>query len=137
MIIVRPTAGLCNRMRVINSSICLARENGIKKIKVIWEANDLLKAHFEDLFEPIEEVVLIDKSFYLNFHAYYKNKTIKKRTLKEQLKSILLKQFTGSYKYYDDDNIMSFRFNVSHWNNNHRNVVFNTCEEFLSVFKRV
>lgn len=54
MIIIQPSGGLCNRMRVINSSWRLARERQ-EKLLVLWNCNAELNCPFEDLFRPVPE----------------------------------------------------------------------------------
>lgn len=54
MIIIQPSGGLCNRMRVINSSLELAKRKNTKLL-VLWYCADELNAPFESLFQPTEE----------------------------------------------------------------------------------
>lgn len=49
-ILLIPTSGLANRLRIIAVSIKLARTSG-KKLTVYWNNDDGLKADFDDLFE--------------------------------------------------------------------------------------
>lgn len=49
-IILIPTSGLANRMRIMAVAVKLARKSG-KKILVYWQKNSELSAHFEDIFE--------------------------------------------------------------------------------------
>ncbi len=49
MIIVQPSGGLCNRMRVLDSAISLA-ENVNKDLYVIWNQNKDCNCKFRDLF---------------------------------------------------------------------------------------
>lgn len=50
VICVKPIGGLCNRLRVIDSAIALARQNH-SYVHVIWQLNTELNCRFEDLFE--------------------------------------------------------------------------------------
>ncbi len=59
MVIIQPSGGLCNRMRVINSSLELAKRKGTKLL-VLWYCNDELNAPFERLFEPTEAFKVIN-----------------------------------------------------------------------------
>lgn len=59
MVIIQPSGGLCNRMRVINSSLELAKRKGTKLL-VLWYCADELNAPFESLFEPVEEFRVIN-----------------------------------------------------------------------------
>ena len=54
MIIIQPSGGLCNRMRVINSGWRLARERK-ERLLVLWNCNPELNCPFEDLFVPVRE----------------------------------------------------------------------------------
>lgn len=54
MIIIQPSGGLCNRMRVINSGWKLARERQ-EKLLVLWNCNPELNCPFESLFHPVTE----------------------------------------------------------------------------------
>lgn len=54
MIIIQPSGGLCNRMRVINSGWKLARERK-EKLLVLWNCNKELNCPFESLFRPVTE----------------------------------------------------------------------------------
>lgn len=59
MIIIQPSGGLCNRMRVINSGWSLARERK-ERLLVLWNCNSELNCPFDNLFLPIEEFKLIN-----------------------------------------------------------------------------
>ncbi|MEQ9443833.1 MAG: hypothetical protein RIG62_32635 [Cyclobacteriaceae bacterium] len=56
MIILIPNAGLCNRMRAIDSTIALSQEIGAP-LRIYWKQNDVLNCRFHDLFEPIPEAL--------------------------------------------------------------------------------
>ena len=59
MVIIQPSGGLCNRMRVINSSLELAKRKGCKLL-VLWYCADELNAPFENLFQPVKEFQVIN-----------------------------------------------------------------------------
>ena len=59
MVIIQPSGGLCNRMRVINSSLELAKRKGAKLL-VLWYCADELNAPFESLFQPVDEFKVIN-----------------------------------------------------------------------------
>ena len=61
MVIIQPSGGLCNRMRVINSSLELAKRKNTKLL-VLWYCADELNAPFESLFEPVDEFLVINFS---------------------------------------------------------------------------
>jgi hypothetical protein len=54
-IILIPTSGLANRLRIMAASIKLARESD-KKLSIYWDNNVGLRAEFNDLFEDIKEI---------------------------------------------------------------------------------
>lgn len=54
MIIIQPSGGLCNRMRVINSGWRLAREKK-EPLQILWNCNAELNCPFESLFQPVTE----------------------------------------------------------------------------------
>lgn len=54
-LVLIPTSGLGNRIRIMAVAIKLARESG-KKIKIYWNSNEELHAQFDDLFEPMEGI---------------------------------------------------------------------------------
>ncbi len=58
MIIIQPSGGLCNRMRVINSGWQLAQERG-ERLKILWNCNAELNCPFEALFQPVKEFPII------------------------------------------------------------------------------
>lgn len=51
MIVLKPTGGLCNRMRAINSAIAFAQQTG-HRLKVVWEENVWLNCNYHLLFRP-------------------------------------------------------------------------------------
>ena len=52
-IILRPAAGLANRMRAIASAVVLCRRQD-RDLEIVWFNDYALKAAFSDLFEPIK-----------------------------------------------------------------------------------
>jgi hypothetical protein len=54
-VVLIPTSGLANRLRMIATTIKLTRESN-KKMVVYWDNNVGLGADFDDLFERIEDV---------------------------------------------------------------------------------
>ncbi len=53
MICLTSTAGLCNRLRALDSSILLSRKTG-HRLSVWWPVNGACAAQFGDLFEPLD-----------------------------------------------------------------------------------
>lgn len=83
MIIIQPSGGLCNRIRVINSAHQLAKKRG-EKLIVLWKNCAELNCPFETLYEPVTEIKIIN--FRSNFNL------IK-----------LWYQFTSGQRYTNDD----------------------------------
>lgn len=83
MIIIQPSGGLCNRMRVINSAYILAQKKHCKLV-VLWKMCDELNCPFEELFLPPKELVIY------NFKSNY---NLKK----------LFYQLTSKQKYQNSD----------------------------------
>jgi len=52
-------AGLCNRMREMASALALARASG-QALTVYWFRNKYLNCAFGRLFEPIDEIEVLD-----------------------------------------------------------------------------
>ncbi len=62
MIVLLPDAGLCNRMRAIDSAIALSQAMG-KKLHIYWIKNTGINCGFHDLFEPFPPSVATIKNF--------------------------------------------------------------------------
>jgi hypothetical protein len=74
-LVLKPLAGLANRMRVLNSGLFLGEL--FDEFEIVWETDDYLNAKFSDLFEPIKKVKIIEtKSLrirnILSFNSYFK-----------------------------------------------------------------
>lgn len=128
MIIAKPNGGLCNRMRVINSCMHLIQENAVPNFQLIWEKNSLLNASFSQIFQPLVNVNMIERSRRLDYFRYYQ--FAGKSSIKQKLAKLVLRPFIFNYKYYDDKTIMKFRFMEQYWDKGHSNAIFNTCEDF-------
>ena len=59
MLIIQPSGGLCNRMRVINSAWELAKKRG-ERLIVLWYLCPELNCPFESLFQPVKEIRIIN-----------------------------------------------------------------------------
>jgi len=68
------TGGLCNRMRSISSAISLAKDIN-KKLTVVWFKDFECNCSFFDLFEPIENVTILEHDANNIFHSVYKHRT--------------------------------------------------------------
>ena len=58
-LIVRPLGGLANRIRVIETAAGYASKHDARLI-VLWEKNNILNAHYEECFEPLKTVKIIN-----------------------------------------------------------------------------
>ncbi|KAA9036389.1 hypothetical protein FW778_19370 [Ginsengibacter hankyongi] len=134
MIIVKPLAGLCNRMRVINSCISLQNRNSnAGEIQMIWEKNELLNCDFSDIFQPIKNIKIIRSHPALtHFLHYHNNRTL---PLKSRIKKNILYYSLLNYKLYDNDIILPFRFQEEYWDTAKHNFVINTYSEFYDSQK--
>lgn len=65
-----PVAGLCNRMRAVDSAIALCAENN-SRLKVVWACDNQLACPFHALFKPVacDNVEIVDVE---SFPAIYK-----------------------------------------------------------------
>lgn len=59
---VEPTAGLANRLRVIDSAIAVSRELG-SALRVVWTRTPDLGCRFDQLFEPIRGIQIAERSW--------------------------------------------------------------------------
>lgn len=133
MIFVRPTAGLGNRMSVINSCMILARNNGNASIKMFWEKTPELNAAFEELFKPINGIKLIHSPKIFNYFSFYRKGKCK-HSLESKLKSHIFNLFARSYKYYDNEDVIPLAFHEDHWNKGHSKVV---VETYCDLYKKI
>jgi len=129
MIIVRPLAGLCNRMRVINSCITLHQRNAnAGEIRMIWKKNELLNCDFTDLFQPIKSIKIIKSHTALNYFLHYHNNPT--LPLKSKIKRKMLYYRFLNYEYYDNDIILPLRFKEDYWDTARNHFVINSYSEF-------
>lgn len=78
MIIIQPSGGLCNRMRVINSAYILAQKKNCKLL-VLWKMCDELNCPFEELFLPPTEFNIINFKSNFNIKKLFYQYTAKQR----------------------------------------------------------
>lgn len=60
--IINPIGGLANRMRAIASGISLSNDKNIKIKNIIWPVNSDLYCPFDDLFEPLKNIDIVNIS---------------------------------------------------------------------------
>lgn len=88
MILLEPSGGVANRMRVIASGLWL-KKNSNHELAVIWNLNKELNCEFNLLFETIPNVSFVKKkekyfylhrsnqlNFYKKIKAYFRNKSL-------------------------------------------------------------
>ncbi|MBK0377764.1 hypothetical protein [Mucilaginibacter segetis] len=66
MIYLEPTGGLANRIRVIASGIWLKQKLNTG-LTVVWNENYELRCPYHELFEPIEDIIMITKPPKFNY----------------------------------------------------------------------
>lgn len=96
MIIIQPSGGLCNRIRVINSAYLLAKRRG-EKLIVLWKNCAELNCPFETLYQPVKEIKIIN---------IYSNWNLIKLWL----------QFTANQRFGNDDILQNKNNGVLHEN---------------------
>lgn len=77
-LIVIPTGGLCNRLRVI-ASVLKVVDTSKTKVEIFWHKNEECFCDFEDILQPIENVTIV-----IHLREYF---------IKKQKKEICIYQF--------------------------------------------
>lgn len=132
MIIVKPQAGLGNRMRVINSCIVLQKRNkSAGEIKLVWEIDNMLNCSFTDLFQPIENITLIDSNYFLRYFSFFNNQ--KTLSVKQHLKKKLLHPIVRKFAYHDNRIILPLRFNAAYWDTTKKHFLIDTYSDFYDT----
>uniref|UniRef100_A0A6C0J8K2 Glycosyltransferase n=1 Tax=viral metagenome TaxID=1070528 RepID=A0A6C0J8K2_9ZZZZ len=93
MIIIKPTGGLCNYLRVIFSYYEYARKNN-SELHVIWIKSNSCPGYFLDYFEPIPHVSFnkqIDKDVKIDYNGCFTMKNFQPKYDKLKLKSYIEK----------------------------------------------
>src|SRR5260221_4855837 len=62
LLTVEPTAGLANRLRVIDSAIALSRALG-SPLRIVWTRTPDLGCRFDELFTPVRDVEIAERSW--------------------------------------------------------------------------
>lgn len=86
MFIIQPSGGLCNRMRVINSSLELAKRKNTKLL-VLWYCAPELNAPFESLFEPTDAFRVINFSSLKDLRKLWYQLTARTRISNEDIEA--------------------------------------------------
>lgn len=106
MIIIQPSGGLCNRMRVINSGWRLARERR-EKLYVLWNCNSELNCPFESLFFPVTEFKITNIRSVADPRKLFRQKTARTYLTNEELLS-----HRGADGCLDEDYARSLRSDI-------------------------
>lgn len=91
MITLVPNAGLCNRMRAIDSAIALSQELD-RKLRVFWVKDAGLNCGFHDLFKPPPSSVAIIKDVNRKPFLFYDPKNLQQKAI-----PFLLRKLQTSY----------------------------------------
>jgi len=128
IIILEPLGGLANRMRVIASGLWLA---GIlnKEVKLIWSLNTDLNCRFEELFEPIKNIEIINKKFTYRFFR----STEKKKNIKKFIIRLINTIVATDYNILEDADIIKIKggeLDIIALGRTNKTLYFRTCSEF-------
>lgn len=105
-----PTAGLCNRLRVLFSYLALANKNN-KMLNVFWQINEACNGHFLDAFCNIDGVNFIDQKpesiDYIGHNPCIRitNKNIYKQLIPNQKIDIKIKELLKNNEKYNSIHI--------------------------------
>jgi hypothetical protein len=134
-LIVRPLGGLANRMRVIETAMAFAANHSAEVI-ILWEKNNILNAYYEQCFESLPNVKIINIDYSgNNFFFRLKRKIINRLFLWIGNFIFDIRLYDSTIKnYLNDDRTPKpeeiFFTRVAETNNK---VYFETCYEFVSV----
>jgi hypothetical protein len=125
-IIVIPTSGLANRLRIISSSIKLARESN-KKLIIYWYKSNELHAEFSDLFE--HSLNLPVKRIPFNYKIWVLMRRFSSKLF--GLEKWYIKQFNFDFTFLDSmaPEVWKNRINLQEEVNKAKNVFICSYEE--------
>ena len=92
MITLLPNAGLCNRMRAIDSALALSQIDH-HPLKIYWEKNSGLNCRFCDLFEPLPKELVALKEVNRKPYAFYNYKQVNNSVAREVLRRYQQRRF--------------------------------------------
>lgn len=123
MIYLKPSGGLCNRMRSIESALNLCEKYNVD-LTVLWIKNQNLNCDFESLFLPLKKdnVNIIFREFENNYINHYCNKI---RIFKKQ-KIGFLKYLIYHFKKYRHHINLDLKMMLLLWNIEEKNLVLDT-----------
>ena len=124
MVIIQPSGGLCNRMRVINSSLELARRKGCKLL-VLWYCADELNAPFESLFQPVKEFKVINFTSLKDLRKLWYQLTARTRISNENIENHTT-DGTLDQDFFDSIRLPAYIFTWEH---------FYPADEYFKLFQ--
>ena len=124
MVIIQPSGGLCNRMRVINSSLELARRKGCKLL-VLWYCADELNAPYESLFQPVKEFKVINFTSLKDLRKLWYQMTARTRISNEDIENHTT-DGTLDQDFFDSIRLPTYIFTWEH---------FYPADEYFKLFK--
>jgi len=132
-IIIKPRAGLANRMRLISSCLFLRNDFHVN-ISMIWEVNSGLNAQYHQLFELNQDIELIKK--WSKFNLILSRKGLLSNKIKfivfltKLWNSFIIKLIGVDYCLYDDDLRKGYDY-VRNIIESKEVVFIYSCEEFV------
>ena len=124
MVIIQPSGGLCNRMRVINSSLELAKRKNAKLI-VLWYVADELNAPFESLFQPVDEFKVINFTSLKDLRKIWYQLTARTRINNADIENNTTNG-TLNQDFFDSIKLPAYLFTWEH---------FYPADEYFKLFK--
>ena len=85
MIILKPKAGLCNRMRAVSSVEFLANKYN-KKVLVLWNMDSGLNCRFDTLFEKIPNVYVFNYRLKFDFISRFVQLVVKNKFINARIR---------------------------------------------------
>ncbi len=131
-IILEPFGGLANRMRVIASGLWLGRLTQ-KEVKMIWNIDTELNCPFEELFESIQDLEIINKKNSYRFFRTVKSES----TFKKLIRKYARLYFAQNYIIFKDENVRDIqadKLELLNLSKTSKNMYFITCEGFTSNY---
>lgn len=124
MVIIQPSGGLCNRMRVINSSLELAKRKNTKLL-VLWYCAEELNAPFEALFQPVNEFKVINFTSLKDLRKLWYQLTARTRITNEAIE-VHTTDGILDQDFFDSIKLPAYIFTWEH---------FYDADEYFKLFK--
>ena len=131
-IVLEPFGGLANRMRVITSGLWLGKLTQ-KEVKLIWNIDAELNCPFEELFESIQNLEIINKKNIYRFLRTVKSES----TIKKLIRKYGRLYFAQNYVIFEDEIVRAIRagkLDILNFSKITKNMYFITCEGFAGNF---